>query len=271
MQRKGMRELRKNSRQGVSLVIVLCVSAFFVAFAAAILYTAGLLTSQSTGRLKEERSYLLAQSFAEALDKELSDPDASFFEFVNRFLDGNQYAEDTPYSFMPEGTDLKNLYAGSAKSLEGYGNLRVTLTKEINESESSVSLGGTIPATGAGNYGTTIAELERMTVRRYLVIVDVTSYYDDITYTYSTEYTREQKYALNFWQGEQKLVWEEQKWHKDTSVGDVYDPDPTQDIRYEYDASNVTECKFVENTYTDMETTDTEPPDPEGGETNGTD
>ena len=55
MQRKGMRELRKNSRQGVSLVIVLCVSAFFVAFAAAILYTAGLLTSQSTGRLKEER------------------------------------------------------------------------------------------------------------------------------------------------------------------------------------------------------------------------
>lgn len=85
MQRKGMRELRKNSRQGVSLVIVLCVSAFFVAFAAAILYTAGLLTSQSTGRLKEERSYLLAQSFAEALDKELSDPDASFFEFVNRF------------------------------------------------------------------------------------------------------------------------------------------------------------------------------------------
>ena len=95
MQRKGMRELRKNSRQGVSLVIVLCVSAFFVAFAAAILYTAGLLTSQSTGRLKEERSYLLAQSFAEALDKELSDKDTSFFEFVNRFLDGNQYAEDT--------------------------------------------------------------------------------------------------------------------------------------------------------------------------------
>ena len=102
------------------------------------------------------------------------------------------------------------------------------------------------------------------------MIVDVTSYYDDITYTYSTEYTREQKYALNFWQGEQKLVWEK-GWHKDTAVGPVYDPDPAQDIRYEYDASNVTECKFVENTYTDTETTDTEPPDPEGGDTNGTD
>lgn len=47
--------------------------------------------------------------------------------------------------------------------------------------------------------------------------------------------------------------------------------DPAQDIRYEYDVSNVTECKFVENTYTDTETTDTEPPDPEGGDTNGTD
>ena len=56
-----------------------------------------------------------------------------------------------------------------------------------------------------------------------------------------------------------------------TAVGPVYDPDPTKDIRYEYDASNVTECKFVENTYTDTETTDTEPPDPEGGDTNGTD
>ncbi len=271
MQLKGMRELKKNSSQGVSLVIVLCVSAFFVAFAAAILYTAGLLTSQSTGRLKEERSYLLAQSFAEVLDEELSDPKASFFEFVNRFLDGKQYAEDTPYSFMPEGTDLADLYASNAKSLEGYGNLRVTLTKEINESESSVSLGGTIPATGSGNYGTTIAELERMTVRRYLVIVDVTSYYDDITYTYSTEYTREQKYALNFWQGAKKLVWDGKGWHEGTAVGPVYNPDPTQDIHYEYDASKVTECKFVENTYTDTETTDTEPPDPEGGDTNGTD
>ena len=75
---------------------------------------------------------------------------------------------------------------------------------------------------------------------------------------------------MNFWQGEQKLVWEK-GWHKDTAVGPVYDPDPTKDIRYEYDASNVTECKFVENTYTDTETTDTEPPDPEGGDTNGTD
>ena len=147
----------------------------------------------------------------------------------------------------------------------------MTLTKEINESESSVSLGGTIPATGAGNYGTTIAELERMTVRRYLVIVDVTSYYDDITYTYSTEYTREQKYALNFRQGEKKLVWDGKGWHENTAVGPAYNPEPTPDIYYEYDASNVTDCKFVENTYTDTETTDTEPPDPEGGDTNGTD
>ena len=76
---------------------------------------------------------------------------------------------------------------------------------------------------------------------------------------------------MNFWQGEQKLVWHGGNWHEGTAVGPVSNPDTTKDICYEYDASNVTECKFVENTYTDTETTDTEPPDPEGGDTNGTD
>ena len=53
--------LKENQNKGVSLAVVLCVSAFFIAFSAAILYTAGLLTSQSTRRLEQERSYLRNQ------------------------------------------------------------------------------------------------------------------------------------------------------------------------------------------------------------------
>ncbi len=96
MFKNRIKRLREESNQGVSLVIVLCVSAFFVAFAAAILYTAGLLTAQSNARLGQERVRLLAKSYAEVLGKELTTPtaktsavgkDADFYSFVNAFLD----------------------------------------------------------------------------------------------------------------------------------------------------------------------------------------
>ena len=44
---------------------------FFIAFAAAILYTAGMLTAQSNQRLKEERCYQLAKSYSDVLKNEL--------------------------------------------------------------------------------------------------------------------------------------------------------------------------------------------------------
>ena len=65
MRCRGWQQLKENQNKGVSLAIVLCVSAFFVAFAAAILYTAGILTSASTERLSEERVYQLAKSYSE--------------------------------------------------------------------------------------------------------------------------------------------------------------------------------------------------------------
>ena len=51
--------------------IVVCVMYFF-AFAAAILYTAGMLTAQSNQRLKEERCYQLAKSYSDVLKNELT-------------------------------------------------------------------------------------------------------------------------------------------------------------------------------------------------------
>ena len=47
MIKKGWQQLRQQKKNGISMAVVLCVSAFFVAFAAAILYTAGMLTAQS--------------------------------------------------------------------------------------------------------------------------------------------------------------------------------------------------------------------------------
>lgn len=57
MIRHGLEQLKANGKKGVSMALVLCISAFFMAFAAAILYTAGVVTAQSTHRLEEERCY----------------------------------------------------------------------------------------------------------------------------------------------------------------------------------------------------------------------
>ena len=45
MKCKGWQQLRANAKNGISMALVLCVSAFFIAFAAAILYTRRTLLS----------------------------------------------------------------------------------------------------------------------------------------------------------------------------------------------------------------------------------
>lgn len=154
MHRSGWQQLKENRKKGVSLAVVLCVSAFFIAFAAAILYTAGLLTSRSSERLQEERSYQLARSFSEVLGTELEaysqkdEPDVSgtFYQFANLFLDETRYQEyskdnpkSTSYQFVVDGTTAGNLFQDTVGG--GYGNLRVTLRKEPNETEISLSDG----------------------------------------------------------------------------------------------------------------------------------
>ena len=71
MIRHGLEQLKANGKKGVSMALVLCISAFFMAFAAAILYTAGVVTAQSTHRLEEERCYRLAKSYAEVLGPDI--------------------------------------------------------------------------------------------------------------------------------------------------------------------------------------------------------
>ena len=102
MKWKGWQQLRQNKKNGISMVVVICVSAFFVAFAAAILYTAGLMTAQSNLRLKEERCNQLATSAAKVLNEELLkydnrsndvSQDNTFYAFANKFLDNSQYLD----------------------------------------------------------------------------------------------------------------------------------------------------------------------------------
>lgn len=269
MQKDRWNSLKKNRNKGVSLAVVLCVSAFFIAFSAAILYTAGLLTSQSTRRLEQERSYLLASSYGELLDQELekytdkNDENAkgTFYAFVNRFLDSDLYKvydsklpDSTSYDYIPEGTSTANP-AENANLPEGYGNISIRLRKEENGVDSTGQNGGKIEVLGdSSNYTSTIDGIQNMYVREYMVLVDVTAYCGDMTYTYTTEYTREEQYEVEFKQGGTQIVWDRNSntWKKGNTGGEAYDPTVTgEPIRYIFDKSRTRSSRFVKNTYTE--------------------
>ena len=115
---------REESKKGSTLVIVVCVSAFLMAFALAMLYTAGLLLSRANRRLEQERSYQLAQSFANVLEQELkadydkpeNAPEKSFYRYVYQFLEGRygeydpDHKDETIFHYtaaLPDGVDTE--------------------------------------------------------------------------------------------------------------------------------------------------------------------
>ena len=268
MKWQGLEQLKANEKKGVSMALVLCVSAFFMAFAVAILYTAGVMTAQSTRRLEEERCYQLARSYAEVLGKELTrydqkeDPAAagSFYAFANQFLDGERYLEyndDYPdssrYQYMLDSTDLKDL-SKSGSLPEGFGNIRITLSKEKNASENLSELeGGDIPVQEVNSYDTVINEKQNTSIRQYIFNVEVTAYYNDMTYVYSTEYTREEKYSVQFSHNGTDIVWDAaaQEWKVGNTSGSVYRFSDSSPIQYKYLTGSTTSCKFVENNDTE--------------------
>ena len=275
MRYKGLEQLRRNRKSGVSMAVVLCVSAFFIAFAAAIVYTAGLLTAQSNQRLKEERCYQLAESYADVLEKELlkydskSDESAknTFYLFANSFLDNGQYREYsddypevTSYRFTTEQTDMKKPGQTGSLAENGYGNLVITLRKELNADEQDLK-SGELDMSSTGDYTAEIESIRNTTVRKYVLTVDVTAYYEDMSYTYSTEYVREENYQVQFSHAGNKIVWDNGSWHLGTSAGEVYTPDATKGrIQYEYlTGDKALKSRFIENVYTEGGSSDETP------------
>ena len=278
MKCKCWQQLQANAKKGISMALVLCVSAFFIAFAAAILYTAGMLTAQSNQRLKEERCYQLAKSYSDVLKSELTKydnkytddgsvtGDGSFYAFANKFLDDEKYLEynsdyedSTKYHFVVDGSNVSDL-SQSPMPEKGYGNLTVTLKKEQNADENMKKImdGGQVPVVSDGNYTSTIDAIENTTLRQYIFTVEVTAYYEDASYTYSTEYTRAEKYRVTFQQNNNTIVWVKNatdggSWKLGNTAGEDYQIDGNTPIVYSYLKSSPTSCKFEENTYQDSQ------------------
>lgn len=180
---------RARAKGGASLVIVVCVSAFLVAFALAMVYTAGLMLSQANQRLRQERSRQLARSFSQVLYEELkkggrpADASDTFYRFVSNFLESDSYQDydpnhpdDTVYHYQVDAT------VSGAVSPD-YGKVTVALYKEGGE---DTELTGTIVYGAVGIDDPLVAVAG--SVRHATLTVAVTAEVDGMSYTYSTDY-----------------------------------------------------------------------------------
>lgn len=265
MKCRGWQTLKASRKSGVSMAVMLCVSAFFLAFAAAILYTAGLMTAQSTERLRQERCYQLARTAAAVVDQELTRADYTdknaenvantFYKFANQFLDGTQYADydadndpkHTQYTYLLSGSDLDNLSKGIS-GMEGFGNLSVTLRKEKdNTADSSVVDKEITIVDPSADFTSRIEEIKQEGVRQYSLSVDVTAYYEDVEYTYTTKYIRAETFEPTFKYEGQTIYWNEtdKKWKSNSSVGPDVLLKTGEKISYTFTSSAATSSRFI--------------------------
>ena len=263
---KGLKQLKADQKKGISMAIVLCVSAFFIAFAAAIVYTAGLLTAESNHRLLEERCYQLAKSAADVMDKELTSYSQkkgntvtrnTFYDFANEFLDDGRYLvyntdspEATSYRFTTAGTNMDAPQTSGSLYGDGYGNICITLKKELNTDEINPGE-GTIPVLVGSDYATQINNIKNTMIRKYMLVVDVTAYEEDRSYTYTTEYTRQETYDVQFTYKGEIIVWNESSnnWRYGTDSGTVCTMTEGGEIYYKYLMDSTQSCQFIANSY----------------------
>ena len=100
MHRRARSILR--GEQGLSMILVLCIGALFVALSAALVYAASVLTANANRQLLEQEAYQLATSFSDVLEGELNKKDSSFAKFVNeQFMFSQSYGKDIYDSGSP--------------------------------------------------------------------------------------------------------------------------------------------------------------------------
>lgn len=93
MHRRARSILR--GEQGLSMILVLCIGALFVALSAALVYAASVLTANANRQLLEQEAYQLATSFSDVLEGELNNKNSSFAKFVNeQFMFSQSYGKD---------------------------------------------------------------------------------------------------------------------------------------------------------------------------------
>ncbi len=247
----GARDRKARAQQGASLVVVVCVSAFLVAFALAMVYTAGLMLSQANRRLKQERSRQLARSFSQVLYEELQEggkPEDKgsangFYGFVCKFLEDSHYLNYDPD--QPDATIYRYQVDAPATG-DAYGKVTVALYKE---SEDDAELAGTIIYGGTGSADPLVAVAG--SVQRATLTVEVTAETDGMSYSYSTVYEQSIHYrdeAVRFTYDGREIRWDKgaQEWKEGALTGETVDVNPGDAVSFVVTPGldNIEECKY---------------------------
>ncbi len=202
MWRRQRKDLKESAEQGSSLPLVVCAGALLLAFALAIVYTAGLMLANANGKVREERCYQLARSFSQVLGRELQDEGSSFYAFANEFLNNSVYSE-----YRAGNEDTIYHYAMTSGEDENYGDIHIRLYKELNEDAGSSADLLVFPVTEGADYTEQLRNYSGQKFLRYVFTVDVIAEYEGLTYRYSTEYYREDTYKLEYKYEDQAVRW----------------------------------------------------------------
>ncbi len=254
--------IKTESRAGSSLIMVVCVSAFLVAFALAMVYTGSMLMARANRRLEQERCYQLASSFAKVLDGELelyggrdlealkSDPtyNNSFYRFACQFLEDSRYQE-----YNPEHPELTTFYYRHTADAgdDNYGKATIILYKE-NDQETDVMTGMiTNPASpGAGGSGTDANPIETVmaNISRFTLHVEVVAELDGMTYSYSTAYDTQVRYtekAVEFTVDGDTIHWKDNKWTDNNGNELSLEQDALISYKISPSLEELSECTFT--------------------------
>ena len=129
-------------KQGLSMILVLCMGALFAALSAALVYAASVLTANANRQLLEQEVYQLATSFSDILGEQLNDDTSEFAEFINTTYMRSEYYGKNPFE---EETEPKTFEAAlSGDGSDGADTIKITLRRRPGEEAEKLNLNGSI-------------------------------------------------------------------------------------------------------------------------------
>lgn len=174
MHRRARSILR--GEQGLSMILVLCIGALFVALSAALVYAASVLTANANRQLLEQEAYQLATSFSDVLEGELNNKDSSFAKFVNeQFMFSQSYGKDI---YDLESQPKEFAWKPNGSQPDG-GAEAITVTLRRRPGDGADKLNQTVNSTNATDLRNLLDTLEGED-RKGMAIVDLQM---DITVT----------------------------------------------------------------------------------------
>lgn len=266
--RQGWNTLRRNKRSGVSLIVALCAVAVLIGLSLSIVYSSSMLLSRANRKIGRERCYQLAKSFSEVLTNELeayntdrSDlggTDDKTASAANQpfYLYANHVLEKFPV-YDTDKPDETTYYYTTGNADDEYGKVTVSLRSIDTKADDPTERNGEFSYNDRRAQTTAIAA---ETFLHYQLMVRVTIELGADSYTYITQYNREDGYEpIYTWKGsdsgEFRVYWVNGEFCKSANGSEPVSPSRSTDedgseheeivtIAYRYDSDKMTYKKY---------------------------